>query len=165
MTVTFQPAMYEVPVTRIVEEVFRTMLGIQVAACPGSVAPATDPITAAIQFVGEWKGALLLQCGLGQALDFTRRLMPGTNPAAFDADVRDSLGELTNVMGGNLKSTLPPGVMLGIPSVVEGTDFAMHICGGNESVSFAFGGEGGDFGITLVHVAESCAEPRAGQLA
>jgi chemotaxis protein CheX len=165
MAVTFQPALYEVPVTRIAEEVFRTMLGIQVVARPGSLAPATDFITAAIQFVGEGKGALLLQCGLGTALHLTHRLMPGMNPAAFDADVRDSLGELTNMMGGNLKSALRPGVMLGIPTAVEGTDFAMHICGGNESASFTFAGEGGDFAITLVHASESGAEPPAGQLA
>ena len=154
MPVIFQPAAYEVPVTRIVEEIFRTMLRLEVVGHAGPAAPAADAITAAIQFIGEWKGALLLQCGLEQALGFTRRLMPGTNPPAFDVDVRDALGELANMMGGNLKPTLPPGVMLGIPTVVEGTDFDLHICGNNESASLAFAGEAGNFGITLVHVAE-----------
>jgi CheY-specific phosphatase CheX len=154
----FEPAVYEAPTARIVEDVFRTMLGMEVAARTGAPAAAAGTITAAIQFVGEWKGALLLQCGLSQALEFTRRLMPGIQPAAFDGDVRDALGELANMMGGNLKSVLPQGVGLAIPLVVEGTDFAMHICGGNESASQTFSGEVGDFGVTLVHVVEKCAD-------
>lgn len=153
MSVTFEPASYEAPASKVVEEVFRTMLGMEVTPCAATQDSAEESITAAIQFVGEWKGALLVQCGLKQALEFTGRLMPGSNPNAFDEDVRDALGELANMMGGNLKSTLPPGVVLGIPTVVEGTDFAMHICGGNDSVSMAFTGDAGNVGVTLVRVA------------
>jgi len=116
----------------------------------GPATPAADSITASVQFAGTWKGAVLLQCGLDEALAFTRRLMPETQATVFDADVRDSLGELVNMVGGNLKSTLPPGVALGIPTVVEGTDFALHMCGGNESASYAFSGEAGRIDITLV---------------
>ncbi len=151
MPVMLQPAAYVAPTARIVEDVFRTMLGMKVAVRPGAPAPAVGPITASVQFVGEWKGALLLQCGLVQALEFTSRLIRGTHPATFDDDVRDALGELTNMVGGNLKAVLPPDVGLAVPVVVEGTDFAMHICGSNESASQTFVGEVGDFGVTLVH--------------
>ena len=52
-------------------------------------------------------------------------------PAAIDDDVRDVMGELANMVAGNLKSLLPRGVDLSMPSVVEGSDYALRVCGVN----------------------------------
>jgi len=43
--------------------------------------------------------------------------------------VRDALGELANMLAGNLKSVLPSGVVLSMPSVIEGSDYSLRICG------------------------------------
>jgi len=43
-----------------------------------------------------------------------------------DEDVRDALGELANMLAGNLKSVLPSGVVLSMPSVIEGSDYSLR---------------------------------------
>ena len=141
-------------VIRVVEDVFSTMLGMQVASCPPGEL-AVKSLTASVHFVGVWKGALLLTCGARQASAFAARLMPirsGRQEAISDEDVADTLGEIVNMIGGNLKSVLPPGVVLSMPSVVEGPDSALGISGGNEFQSSSFASEAGSFEVTLVRV-------------
>ena len=154
MPVAIQIDAHQIDVARIVEDVFRTMLNLEVCKCNGTGSAAPGSLTSAVQFVGEWKGAVLLQCSPPQALAFTRCLMPGLKPSHIDEDVRDSLGELANMVGGNLKSVLPPGVALSMPSVVDGSDYALRICGGNAANTVSFASGLGEFWVTLVQVLE-----------
>jgi len=68
--------------------------------------------------------------------------------------VRDTMGELANMLAGNLKSVLPHGIGLSMPSVVEGTDYSLRICGGNLIDRMAFSGEMGVIWVTLIEVLE-----------
>ena len=72
-----------------------------------------------------------------------------TAPVTLD-DTLDSLGEIVNVLAGNLKPLLPAGVGLSIPSVVQGSDYSFRICGGNLCEKLCFVDESGPFRITLV---------------
>jgi chemotaxis protein CheX len=147
---------HQAEIVSIVEDVFRTMLDLEVS--PSDViSPASGSLTVAVQFVGEWKGAVLLECGSEQAIAFTARLMPGLTPSHIDEDVRDSVGELVNMVGGNLKSVLPPGVALSMPSVVVGGDYAVHICGDNAARTLGFTSEIGPFWVTLLRPRDSSA--------
>ena len=140
-------------IARIVEDVFRTMLCLEVTGITAALETAgPGSLTAAVQFVGEWKGAVLLRCSPRQACQLACRLMPGLQPSRVDEDVRDALGEITNMVGGNLKPILPPGVVLSMPSVVQGNDYAVHICGGNTSKTWSFSSDLGIFSVTLVQV-------------
>jgi chemotaxis protein CheX len=67
-------------------------------------------------------------------------------------DVRDVLGELANMVAGNLKSLLPKGVDLSIPTVVEGRDYSLHVCGGNIVERSIFTGSAGDFCVTVIEL-------------
>jgi len=154
MPIALQIDSYQADVRRIVEDVFRSMLDTQVKHCPEAGSPASGTVTASVHFAGEWKGAVLLQCKPAQAFVFTSRLMAGVKPLRIDADVRDALGELANMLGGNLKSVLPTGVVLSMPSVVDGSDYAVHICGGNASDTVSFASDLGVFWVTLVQVLE-----------
>lgn len=75
-------------------------------------------------------------------------------PVSLD-DARDGLGEMTNVIAGNLKPVLPPGVGLSIPSVVQGSDYSLRIWGGNLFETLCFDGGSGPFRITLVEALQS----------
>lgn len=140
---------------RIVEDVFLTMTNRKVAFSSESAQPGHGGVTAAIHFAGTWKGAVLLQCNLQQALVFTNRLVPVLQPTTFDADVRDALGELVNMIGGNLKSVLHPGVALSMPSVVEGADYALHLCCEKPATTAVFASDTGPFTVTLVQTLDT----------
>ncbi len=73
-------------------------------------------------------------------------------PVAVNDDVRDALGELANMLAGNLKSVWPHGIDLSMPSVVEGTDYSLRVCGGSLIDRMAFSGELGVIWVTLIEM-------------
>ena len=141
---------YDIEVCRIVRDVLSTMTDYPVDAAEDEYSARPDSATCAVFFAGAWGGALLVEVPLAMALEFTSKLMRIPKPLEFDNDVCDALGELANMIGGNLKSVLPRGVNLSMPSVVEGSRYSVHICGGHRNKKMAFAGPDGPFWVTLV---------------
>lgn len=141
---------YREDAIRVVQDVFRTMLGIEVEPVVVIWPPEEDLINVTIHYAGAWKGALLLECTREQACAFTGRLLGVTPPDEVNDDVRDAIGELANMIAGNLKPVLPPGVALSMPTLVEGTDYALRILGGNLAGMIAFRCCTGVFWVTLI---------------
>jgi chemotaxis protein CheX len=152
MLAPFSLEVYRDDLASIVESVFRTMMDLEVAASEAAWRHAPDTVTAAVQFVGVWQGAALIECSAQQACQFAARFMGIELPSTLDDDVRDVMGELANMVAGNLKSLLPHGVDLSMPSVVEGTDYAFRLCGAGAMERLNFTCAGGDLRITLVEM-------------
>jgi len=75
-------------------------------------------------------------------------------PESVDDDVRDVIGELANMIGGNLKSGMAPGVRLSMPTVMEGNDYDVRVCGSQLLERLAFQCEDGDFFVTVLSTKE-----------
>ena len=112
---------------QIVEYVFRTMVGLEVSESNQSSLPGGDQLTATIHLAGDWKGALALECGRKLACAFAARFLSMDPPETVDDVVRDVLGELSNMIGGNLKCVLAGGIKLSMPSVVDGADHNLRV--------------------------------------
>jgi chemotaxis protein CheX len=146
---TFEIAPFAETTVQVVEEVFMTMLSSEVhQSSPGESTHAAE-VTAAIFFNGEWKGATYLECSREQATLFAERLMGIARPLDIDGDTRDALGELVNMIGGNLKAALPKGVSLSLPCVLEGKGHTFHVCKINESFRILFDGGFGTFSVNV----------------
>jgi chemotaxis protein CheX len=141
-------------VNQIVEHVFQTMMGIEVKAVDVPFPPVGELITAVISLAGAWKGAVLVQCGLDAAYFFTSRMLGIDPPTALNDDVRDALGELANMVGGNLKSVLPGGVGLSLPTVVWGQDYSMQICRAGSENRWIFQCPEVTFAVGLIEVVD-----------
>jgi chemotaxis protein CheX len=141
-------------VCQIVEHVFETMLAMEVKAVDAPGLRDGELITAAISLSGTWKGAVLMECGLPEAFLFTSRMIGIEQPTSLTDDVRDALGELANMIGGNLKSVLPGGVSLSLPTVVWGSDYKMQICRAGKATRWIFGGGGVLFAVDLIEVSD-----------
>ena len=153
MLAPFSPNVYRDDLARIAQSVFRTMMDPEAAASEAPWTHSPDTITSAVHFVGEWRGAALVECNAQQACQFATQVMGIEMPVAIDDDVRDVMGELANMAAGNLKSLLPRGVDLSIPSVVEGSDYTLHVCGGvNALERMTFSSANGNFRITLIEM-------------
>ena len=151
----FEVATYNTTAVQIVQDVFKTMLSYGIRESSDDYAQQkTDIVTSAIFFAGAWQGAVIVECNEKQCLLFTERLMGIPQPVRMDDDARDAMGEVVNMIGGNLKSVLPPGVSLSMPSVLEGPNYAYRICGLNQTARWAFRGEAGPLWVTLVQVTE-----------
>ncbi len=143
---------YRDDLTRIVQSVFQTMMELEAAPCDTIWAHAPDTITSAVHFVGDWRGATLVECNAREACQFAVRFMGIDLPDAVDDDVRDVMGELANMVAGNLKSLLPHGVDLSMPSVVQGSDYSVHLCRVNSVERMTFSCDAGIFRITLIEM-------------
>lgn len=138
---------------QIVESVFGTMMGLEAGAGVTPWFPSRDRMTGAVQLTGDWNGAVLLECDRGQACRFAGRFLCMDAPGEVDDVVRDALGELANMIGGNLKSVLAQGsrkIRLSIPTVVDGGDYSLRICGAQVRERVAFRCNEGPFWITVL---------------
>lgn len=137
-------------VEEIVESIFSTMLNIDLQTDNSTSAPAGDRMTSAVFLEGDWNGALSLECSQQQACQLAGHFLGGDPPETANDDVRDVLGELANMIGGNIKSLIPGEIRLSMPSVIDGHDYALRICGSavEDKVGFRF--DGGVFWVTLL---------------
>ena len=129
---------------QIVGSVFSTMMGLELTDCDTPWFPGGNRLTSAVQLTGDWNGAVLMECDGRQACRFAARFLarePSGDDVVDDVvddDVRDVLGELANMIGGNLKSVLSRGIQLSMPSVVDGSNYSLRICGAEVRALLAF---------------------------
>jgi CheY-specific phosphatase CheX len=133
-----------------VGRVFETMLGLQ-AGIGGEDLPACpDLMTAAVYLSGKHRGAVLIHCLPPQACAFAGRFLSSAPPHSVDDEVFDILGELTNMVAGNLPCALLPGTVLSVPSVFEGPATKLRVCGSHGADRTAFRTPSGPFWVTMV---------------
>jgi chemotaxis protein CheX len=135
---------------QIVESVFGTMLSLEVGECGTPWFPSGNRLTSAVHLAGDWNGAVLLECDRGQACRFAGRFLSIDPPDTVDDVVRDVLGELANMIGGNLKCVLTRGIRLSMPSVVDGNDYSVRVCGAEVRERLSFQCAEGLFWITVL---------------
>ena len=135
---------------QIVESVFTTMMDLEVSPSDAPWTPSGDRLTSTVYLTGEWNGAVLFDCNPRQACQFAGRILSMDPPAIVDDDVRDVLGELANMIGGNMKCGMTTGVSLSMPTVMEGRDYDMRICGSQVLERIAFQCADGHFWVTVL---------------
>ena len=135
---------------QIVESVFITMMSLDVSPSDASWKPTGDRLTSFVHLTGDWNGAVLLDCNPRQACQFAGLILSMDPPDIVDDDVRDVLGELANMIGGNMKCSMPTGVRLSMPTVMEGRDYDMRICGSQILKRVAFQCAEGHFWVTVL---------------
>jgi len=135
---------------QIVESVFTTMMDLEVTPSDAPWNPSGDRLTSTVYLTGEWNGAVLFDCNPRQACQFAGRILSMDPPAIVDDDVRDVLGELANMIGGNMKCGMTTGVSLSMPTVMEGRDYDMRICGSQVLERIAFQCADGHFWVTVL---------------
>jgi CheY-specific phosphatase CheX len=141
---------YESEINETVRDLFETMLATKAEPTTHPAPKGTDTITAIMAFAGSWKGDLLLECGRAQALAFAQRFLQTDDLDSHSEDVTSTVAEMSNIIAGNLKVVLPPGVSMGTPSVVEGANYDVRVCGGKVINETFFVTDAGPFAIRLV---------------
>lgn len=135
---------------QIVEYVFKTMVCLEVSESSQPWFPGGDRLTATIHLAGDWRGALAMECGHKQACAFAARFLSMEKPEVVNDVVRDVLGELANMIGGNLKCVLAGGLRLSMPSVVDGSDRNLRVCRAGVRERLVFECEEGAFSVAVL---------------
>ena len=140
-------------VIQVVESVFATMLSLTVNQEGTPWFPSADRLTSALHLAGDWNGAVLLECSRSQACRLAGRFLSQDPPESVDDDVRDVLGELANMIGGNMKSGMVAGISLSMPTVMDGSNYDLHVCGATVQDQLSFQCEDGEFLVTVMSTA------------
>ncbi len=104
-------------VWEIAQEVWESMLGLSAVRADHAFG-LDGAVTASVELHGEWSGMVSVTCPPASALAVTRAMLDlpvAAEPEA--ADVDDVMGEIANVLGGNVKALVPGGARLGLPRV------------------------------------------------
>ena len=84
-----------------------------------------DLMTGIVQISGGFAGAIHLICGRSVVRAAAARMFSVPEADLKDEDLRDALGELANIFGGNVKALLPGSEFLSLPTVIEGSDYGV----------------------------------------
>ena len=137
-------------VSEIVQSIFATMIDLSVAVEEIPWSPNGDRITSSVYLEGEWSGAISFECHREHACQIASRFLAVEPPSEVDDNVRDVVGELANMIGGNIKSAISNNVRLSLPSVIDGSNYNIHVCGSDSYNRIGFRFPEGVFWVTVV---------------
>jgi len=104
----------------VVESICSSVLGFDVVETASPAAVTGPGLIARTQVAGAWSGSVVVGCDDGFADACAAVLFDGE--VCGPPEARDALGELTNIIAGNLKALLPSPSRLSIPIVACGNE-------------------------------------------
>ena len=137
-----------------VVEIFSTMLMLDVASSGEPAAestPQVDSITGIVGLAGTHKGCLAIHLPHKVAMTITSNFL-GMDVEEINADVEDAVGELANMLGGNVKSILSGkgrDIELSLPTTVSGHEYDFQPTQEVERHLIQFDGDAGSFCVEL----------------
>ncbi|GGK82818.1 chemotaxis protein CheX [Mangrovihabitans endophyticus] len=75
-------------------------------------------VHSSVSITGSWSGHVVYASSTAAARRAAAAFLAMEMDEVSEADLSDVLGELANIVGGNVKAMLPPGAMLSLPQVV-----------------------------------------------
>ncbi len=142
----------ESSIGEIVDTIFSSTLAFPVMPDDPFRAPEAmgRTFTGVVQISGAWDGAVAVHCTEALARRATTAMMGIAGPDVVLVDIQDTLGELANMTGGNIKALLPEPCTLGLPVVIEGEDFRMRLPGSIQVLQCAYRADGEPFSVTVL---------------
>lgn len=114
----------------ITQNVLETMVNMGVCEGESNTTPShSERMTGCVQISGTWRGAVVIQTTEGFARRAASEMLDIEAENITIADMEDTLAEITNMIGGNIKSQVPSPSYLSLPSVTTGQDFNFRLTG------------------------------------
>ncbi len=143
---------------RIIEsakEIFSSMLMMDISATEemgaADALPHVDSISGVIGLAGTRKGVLAIHLPSRVAIAITSSFL-GMDVNEMNSDVEDAVGELANMLGGNVKSILSEkgrDISLSMPTTISGQHYDYQSNKDAERFFISFGCETGQFTVEL----------------
>lgn len=152
--------MFSAELVGIIEKIWQTTVGGNIRQSPtaGDVLASEDSLTASIYFRGGFTGLLAATCHESLARQIASNMMQTS--VHTEEDIRDAIGEVVNIAGGNVKALLPAPCQLSLPAVLEGEMAELLLLGPEsetlDTVCFECDGE-----ILVVRLIRDHGEPQS----
>lgn len=132
-----------------VEMIWCTMFPSSLALTPGTPTNPADCVTGFVMIEGAFDGVVLLRCPARLAATLTDAMFDTSGDPSAD-DVRDAVGEITNMLAGNIKTVLPHPSHIGLPVVALGRDYHVRVVGAKVVGDVGYLVDGEAVRVTLV---------------
>ena len=141
----------ESQIRSIVRSVWSTQLGLEIHDVEDAVQPTPSPtMTAAIHISGDYHGGIRLECSRAIVRRAASIMFDLPAEQLADDDDRDVIGELANVIAGNIKALMPGSNSISLPTIVEGSDYHISTLDVRSSVDFSFTLDGESMTVTVM---------------
>ncbi len=135
------------------KEIFATMIMMEVSVTDEVAGSQTleDSISGIIGLAGTYKGVLAIHLPNVVAMAITSSFL-GMEVDTIDEDVEDAVGELANMLGGNVKTILSEkgrDIDLSLPSTISGKSYEFQRKKNAEFINIPMGCDAGFFSIEL----------------
>jgi chemotaxis protein CheX len=136
--------MTDLDVGEVIEGVFTGMLGFELERTHGDHVSTAEQqrFIGTVHISGAWDGSVVVEC-TDELTRLVAAAMFGSDPADVqDDETIDVIGELANMIGGNIKALIEGESVLSLPTVVRGVDFRVLVPGTHLARSLAYNCEG-----------------------
>ena len=136
------------------KEIFTTMVMMEITTSGEEIeilSTFSDGITGLIGLAGTVKGVMAVHLPSPVALAITGNFL-GMEVTEINDDVEDAIGEIANMLGGNIKTILSEkgrDIDLSLPSTISGKDYEFQTSKNAERTIVKFSSESGDFFVEL----------------
>lgn len=134
------------------KEIFSTMVMMEISVNGDQMAesiPLTESISGVIGMAGTHKGVLAIHIPNKVAMTITGSFL-GMDVEEINEDVEDAVGELANMLGGNVKSILSENgkdIDLSLPTTITGQQYDFQPTKDAERIIIPFSCDTGEFTI------------------
>lgn len=141
----------ETQIRSIVRSVWSTLLGLEIQDVEGADQPSPSAtMTAAIHINGDFHGGIRFECSRAIVRRAASIMFDLPAEQLADDDDRDVIGELANVVAGNIKALIPGSNSISLPTIVEGSDYHVSTLDIRSSADFSFTLDGESMTVTVV---------------
>jgi chemotaxis protein CheX len=126
-------------------------LGVGADLDPGVVVPNGPGrhVTACVQFTGGWEGSVILECPENLGIEAASLMFAMDLADTTVSEMKDALGELANMIGGNIKPMLPGPCQISMPTVVDGVEFEVSLPGARRVQRVGLVSQGKGFAVAV----------------
>jgi chemotaxis protein CheX len=146
----------EEQIIKVTEDIWKTVMGLEIKVADEDLGSEKEQIAGFIQIMGAWDGTVILDCDKELSGLLASLIFSTPKDKISDEEILDALGELVNIIAGNLKAHLPQPCHLSLPAAVGGWDYTLRFPGSQEVSQVVFEcGFAQFFGVTLLKQGES----------
>lgn len=121
----------EIDLHEVNESVWQAMLGFELVPCePVPTQPDETYLVGAVTITGGADVSVMIQIPIGLARRLGSVMFGEDETSISDDEIFDALGEMANMVGGNVKGVLAADSKLSLPTVTEGREVRWSTPGG-----------------------------------
>lgn len=131
MTVTDTAWVTAEQIAEITRDVWGSFLSMDLAPVLGGDGEPLvgQTLTGVVHISGDWQGTVFVETTAEHARAGAEAMFAADPGTLSPDEVSDALGELTNMVGGNIKGLLPAPNKLSLPSVAGGEHYTLRVPG------------------------------------